>query len=121
MTRQRRSRPEWVPTDEAFIVVRECDLRQVMEEGLSLGSGYKLALRDRAGAEAHAERVIEQGYAILRVDLTNLADRIDPGAPMRRGEWITLPFGTGDHSFLVGHIPASELADVTMEPGPPAP
>ncbi len=121
MTRQRRSRQEWVPEDKAFVVIRERDLDRAMCDGLWLGSGYKLALRDRAGVEAHAKRIIDQDYAILRVDLTDLPDSVDSDAPMKRGEWISLPFGTGDHSFLVGHIPASALSDVAMDPGGPVP
>jgi len=119
MRRRRERRPDWVPTDEAFIVLRERDVQDVMSEGLDLGAGYKVALRDRAGAESHGKRMMEEGWVVLRVDLTDLADRIDPGAPMKRGEWISLPMGTGGHTFLIGHIPASALTGVAVEPDDP--
>ena len=126
MQRPRRlRRPEWKPTDEAFVVLRERDLAQALSEGLSLGAGYKLALRDMAGAQVLADKIFgDAGFAIIRVDMTGLADRVDPGAPVRRGEWVTFPSGIGDHTCLVGEIPASAITDATPEldgpthPGP---
>lgn len=106
---------------EAFLILRACDVPAALSEGIISQDGYRVILADADLAAAFGAQIIGPSHAVLRVDLTDLADRIDPDAPPYDMAFISMPPVAGHYTCLRGRIPAHALSEIDPVPAPAGP